>query len=93
MENQHQKIKGYRDLSQEEIDLMNEIKSLGQQLESLLEKVKKHIGNQIDAADGNPDELFRINDSQPGRWVSIAATDLQTGLMALTRSVAQPTIF
>ena len=27
MENQHQKIKGYRDLSQEEIDLMNEIKA------------------------------------------------------------------
>lgn len=27
------------------------------------------------------------------RWVSIGATDLQTGLMALTRSVAQPTFF
>jgi hypothetical protein len=27
------------------------------------------------------------------RWVSIGATDLQTGLMALTRSVAQPTSF
>jgi len=28
MENQHQKIKGYRDLAQEEIDLMNEIKAM-----------------------------------------------------------------
>lgn len=27
------------------------------------------------------------------RWVSIGATDLQTGLMALTRAVAQPTFF
>lgn len=27
------------------------------------------------------------------RWVNIGATDLQTGLMALTRSVAQPTFF
>lgn len=27
------------------------------------------------------------------RWVSIAKTDLQTGFMALTRSVAQPTTF
>lgn len=27
------------------------------------------------------------------RWVSIGATDLQTGLMALTRGVAQPTFF
>lgn len=28
MDNQHEKIKGYRDLSQEEIDLMNEGKEL-----------------------------------------------------------------
>jgi len=27
------------------------------------------------------------------RWVSIGKTDLQTGLMALTRAVAQPTTF
>ena len=27
MENQHRQIKGYRELSQEEIDLMNEIKA------------------------------------------------------------------
>lgn len=27
------------------------------------------------------------------RWISIGATDLQTGLMALTRSVARPTTF
>lgn len=27
------------------------------------------------------------------RWVSVGATDLQTDLMALTRSVAQPTTF
>ncbi len=27
------------------------------------------------------------------RWVSIGATDLQTGLMALTRAIAQPETF
>jgi hypothetical protein len=27
------------------------------------------------------------------RWLSIGATDLQTGLMALTRAVAKPTSF
>ena len=27
------------------------------------------------------------------RWASVGATDLQTGLMALTRSVAKPTTF
>ena len=29
MDNQHKKIKGYRDLSQDEIDLMNKIKEQG----------------------------------------------------------------
>ncbi len=32
MDNQDRKITGYRELSQEEIDLMNEIKSQGQAL-------------------------------------------------------------
>ena len=36
MENQHQKIKGYRDLSQEELDLMNEIKQQGKFLRAWL---------------------------------------------------------
>jgi len=35
MENQHRKIKGYRDLSKEEIDLMNRIKEKGAELLSL----------------------------------------------------------
>lgn len=74
MENQHRQIKGYRELSQEEIDLMNEIKSAGAELGELVEKL-------------------RATSTLDQRWVSIGATDLQTGLMALTRSVAQPTFF
>lgn len=74
MENQHQKIKGYRDLSQAEIDLMNEIKAKGVELGDLVAKLR--------AADGLDQ-----------RWIAIGATDLQTGLMALTRGVAQPTTF
>lgn len=74
MQNQHQKIKGYRDLSQEEIDLMNEIKTKGAELGELVAKLR---------ATGELDQ----------RWISIGATDLQTGLMALTRGVAQPTSF
>lgn len=74
MDNQHRQIKGYRELSQQEIDLMNEIKSKGAELGDLVSKLR--------AADGLDQ-----------RWVSIGATDFQTGLMALTRSVAQPTFF
>ena len=74
MENQHRKIKGYRELSQEEIDLMNEIKAKGIELGDLVTKL--HSTEGLDQ-----------------RWVSIGATDLQTGLMALTCGVAQPTFF
>ena len=40
MEDQHKKIKGYRDLSQEEIDLMNEAKALAEQCGALIEKLE-----------------------------------------------------
>ena len=36
---------------------------------------------------------LRGNGELDQRWVSIGATDLQTGLMALTRAVARPTFF
>ena len=39
MENQHKKIKGYRDLTQEEIDAMNEIKEVGVKLDELTTKL------------------------------------------------------
>ena len=74
MDNQHRKIKGYRELSQDEIDLMNEIKVVGPMLEGLVGLVKR-----------SPDV--------DQRWAAIGATDLQTGLMALTRAVAKPDFF
>lgn len=36
---------------------------------------------------------LRSIDTLDQRWVSIGATDFQTGLMALTRAVARPTTF
>ncbi len=44
MENQHKKITGYRDLSQEEIDLINEIKATGIQLGCLTQKLNNANG-------------------------------------------------
>lgn len=75
MDNQHREIKGYRELSAEEIALMNEIKEHGVKLGELVAKLR--------APESAIDQ----------RWVSIGATDLQIGLMALTRSVARPTFF
>ncbi len=74
MDNQHRQIKGYRELSQAEIDAMNEIKTMGAQIGALVERLRAQEG--LDQ-----------------RWVSIGATDMQKGLMALTRGVAQPTFF
>lgn len=74
MENQHRKIKGYRELDQSEIDLMNKVKETGQAL-----------GRMIDA--------LRVDPGIDQRWVSIGATDLQKGLMALTRAIAKPEFF
>ena len=42
---------------------------------------------------GNLVNKLRAADGLDQRWLSIGATDLQTGLMALTRAVAQPTFF
>ena len=100
MENRHQKIKGYRDLSQAEIDLMNEIKAIGPQVQAVIEKVQKHISTQrynckCDAGQQvyNLDEWERLEVATPERFAAMAKTDFQTGLMYLVRSVAQPTSF
>ncbi len=38
-------------------------------------------------------DKLRSVEGLDGRWISIGATDLQTGLMALVRSIARPTTF
>jgi len=44
MENQHRQITGYRELSQEEIDAMNEVKALGEQVKELIIKLQSTEG-------------------------------------------------
>lgn len=80
MKDQHEKIKGYRDLNQDEIDMINKIKQKGVELGALIE----------DLATFNAQTGGHAIDM---RWVAIGKTDLQTGIMALVRSVAQPTTF
>ena len=74
MDNQHKKISGYRELTQEEIDQMNALKAVGTQLGFLIDSMKQ-----------DPDV--------EQRWLSIAETHLQQGIMAAVRSVAKPTGF
>ena len=95
MENQHRKITGYRELSQYEIDLMNRIKAKGEELGSLVEEVTKHLIDQRDASQLNSssDEFNRIRRADPVSWAVKGELDLKVGIMALVRSVAQPTSF
>ena len=74
MENQHKMIAGYRDLTQEEIDLMNTIKGMGASMHGMM------------------DALAKIENIDQ-RWLAIARTDFQTGLMAAVRAVAKPDSF
>ena len=56
MENQHRKINGYRELSQEEIDLMNEGKELAENVGAYIEKLEANPDtNQRWAAIGKTD--------------------------------------
>ena len=97
MKDQHTKIKGYRDLSQLEIDLMNEIKSKGEDLSGLIEKVQALRDEQftklhdfeIDQTDGIGQS--EIADSQEA--LDNAQYNLKTGIMWLVRSVALPQSF
>lgn len=90
MDNQHQLIKGYRDLKQEEIDLINKIKAHAEATQNLLGEVQLHLSTQSEFAPEQYGELARIKAAEPGRWASIARTHLQEGFMALVRAVAQP---
>lgn len=81
MDNQHKHIKGYRDLSEQEIALMNEAKELAEKVGELVTKLERAEFAQTEAM--VPDK----------RWLAIAKTDLQKGFMALIRSIAKPTTF
>ena len=88
MENQHRKIAGYGELSQDDIDLINEIKQAEARTLALHAKVAQRVVDQLRTA--SQEELARIHAAEAPRWAAIAKTDIQTGFMALMRSVAQP---
>lgn len=88
MKDQHTKITGYRDLTQEEIDLMNEIKATGAKLGELIERMEAMPPTFHDGSypEGEPIVIDR-------RWLAIGKTDIQKGAMAVIRSVTKPKSF
>ncbi len=80
------KITGYRQLSGAEAALMNEGKALAEQCGAYIAKLREHTGPKT-----SEDDQSRLSLDQ--RWISIGATDLQRGFMAVIRGIAQPTTF
>lgn len=86
------KITGYRQLSEAEVALMNEGKALAEQCGAYIERLRKHpdvTRNAILRQESPPDRGPALDQ----RWISIGATDLQRGFMAVIRGIAQPTTF
>jgi hypothetical protein len=83
------KITGYRQLSEAEVALMNEGKALAEACGAYVAKLRNHpdVTRTQAPFDGSG---FQPLDQ---RWISIGATDLQRGFMAVIRGIAQPTTF
>lgn len=83
------KITGYRQLTEAEVALMNEGKALAEQCGAFIAKLR----TLPDAGRPNTAEQLAAGPALDQRWVSIGATDLQRGFMAVIRGIAQPTRF
>jgi len=104
MENQHQQIKGYRDLSQQEIDLMNEIKAKGEELRTLIAKIANGAIPKLAAiAPATEDDHPALVEGQafsvetegddPLFWLRYADSSFRCGIMYAVRAVARPTSY
>jgi hypothetical protein len=79
MDNQHRKITGYRELTQPEIDLMNEAKELEAKWNGFVDRLRA-MGSHPQAGPGSLDQ----------RCVALAATHAEIAFMYAVRSVAKP---
>lgn len=85
---QHEKISGYRTLTEDEIALMNEGKALEAEVLDFQQKVMRQLSHQ--ESHGTPDDQRRLREAYAHRWALIGRDDIEKGFMALIRAVAQP---
>ena len=77
-------IKGYRELNATELKLINEGKELAELVGAYVERLRALNGIS------KTDEIMPALDQ---RWISIGATKLQEGFMAVIRGIAKPSTF
>lgn len=97
MDNQHRKITKYRELTQEEVDLMNEIKAKEAEIEQLQLKIEAHVQRQAYYANNSevdhPDHEAvrdRHAEAKPFTWLADSELTMKKAFMSLVRAVAQP---
>lgn len=78
-------VQGYRTLGPKEIDDMNELKQVSCQFNSLLEKQKSWVQDELQMT-GN----HSVEAHEAGRCLSIARTKMQEACMWACRAVARP---
>lgn len=91
MKDQHTKIKGYRDLSQHEINLMNRIKAHAETTADLIQEVNELRVSECTGRGFDPLTVDQYQESL--RCLALAKTNLQTGQMWFVRAVALPNSF
>lgn len=94
MDDQHEEIKGYRDLTQDEISLMNDVKEKADEVSELISRLEKdqYMSYLFDHKPRYEHKKIAPTHCDK-RWVAIGKTDLQKGFMALIRSIAKPESF
>jgi hypothetical protein len=83
------KITGYRNLPEQDVALINQIKHMEGEVLLLAAQVRARIASQQGEA-ATVVEAERLRRAEPERWAALARTDFQTGFMKLVRAVAQP---
>ena len=84
--------RAYRQLSQSELGLMDEIRAHAERTRDLVNRVQQFVADR--AQEPLPEgHAPHSQVTHPSRWAAIGQTDLQQGYMALARAVAQPSFF
>ena len=93
MKDQHKHIKGYRDLSEDEINLMNKIKEHQEETRKIVEILQGMRAEQQKTPSSEDVALSAEQLSESQRCLALAKTNLQQGGMWLVRAVALPDSF
>jgi len=87
-------ILGYRTLSEQEIQLINEAKKLSEMCGEFIAKLHGFpTTGHSPHMQGSGEDPSSHQPSLNKRWINIGSTDLQKGWMAVVRGIAQPNTF